>query len=132
MASERTLGQLVADASSDLSSIVKGEIALAKMEIKADVAKGGKGAGMLAGAGVVALFAVGFLLTAGAWGLVAAGLPEWAGFLIVAVVLLVVAGVLALVGKKALGGIQGKPQKTIANAQKTKAALKPASPSVED
>ncbi len=125
MAQERTLGQLVADASQDLSSIVKGEIALAKMEIKSDVSKGGKGAGLLAAAGVLALFMLGFLLTAAAWGLVAAGLPNWAGFLIVGGVLLLLTLILALMGKSALGKMQGKPVKTIDNAQKTVAALKP-------
>ncbi|GAB3587792.1 phage holin family protein [Calidifontibacter terrae] len=125
MASERTLGQLVADASSDLSSIVKGEISLAKMEIKSDVAKGGKGAGLLVGAGIFGLYTLGFLLTAGAWGLVKAGLPTWAGFLIVGGVLLLITLILALMGKSALSKIQGKPVKTIDNAQKTVAAIKP-------
>ncbi|NHN56838.1 phage holin family protein [Calidifontibacter sp. DB0510] len=122
---ERTLGQLVADASGDLSSIVKGEIQLAKLEIQADVAKGGKGAGLLAGAGLFGLFALGFFLTTAAWGLVAAGLPTWLGFLIVAVVLLIITIVLALLGKSALSKVRGKPERTIANAQKTVSALKP-------
>lgn len=122
---ERTLGQLVADASTDVSSIVKGEIALAKMEIQSDVAKGGKGAGLLAGAGVFALFLLGFLLSAAAWGIHAAGLPMWASLLIVSAVLLIITLVLALMGKSALGKVKGKPVKTIDNAQKTVAALKP-------
>lgn len=125
MAQERTLGQLVADASQDLQSIVKGEIALAKMEIKSDVSKGGKGAGLLVGAGIFGLFTLGFLLTAGAWGLFAAGLPRWAAFLIVGGVLLLITLVLALMGKSALSKMQGKPVKTIDNAEKTIAALKP-------
>ena len=65
------------------------------------------------------------LLTAAAWGLVAAGLPEWAGFLIIGGVLLVITLILALMGKSALSKMQGKPVKTIDNAQKTVAALKP-------
>ena len=91
---ERTLGQLVADASSDVSSIIKGEIALAKLEIKSDVSKGGKGAAMLAAAGVFALFMLGFLLSALAWGLHELGLPVWASMLIVAGVLLLITLVL--------------------------------------
>lgn len=125
MAQERTLGQLVADASQDLQSIVKGEIALAKMEIKSDVSKGGKGVGLLVGAGIFGLFTLGFLLTAGAWGLFAAGLPRWAAFLIVGGVLLLITLILALMGKSALSKMQGKPVKTIDNAEKTIAALKP-------
>lgn len=123
---ERTLGQLVADASSDVSSIIKGEIALAKLEIKSDVSKGGKGAAMLAAAGVFALFMLGFLLSALAWGLHALGLPVWASMLIVAGVLLLITLVLALMGKSALSKVKGKPERTIDNAQKTVAAIKPA------
>ena len=122
---ERTFGQLVADATGDLSSIIKGEVALAKMEIKADVAKGGKGGGLLAGAGLLGLFAFAFFLTGAAWGIHAGGLPIWAGFLIVGGVLLIITIILALIGISALKKIKGKPEKTIANAQKTISAVKP-------
>lgn len=123
---ERTLGQLVSDASTDLTNIVKGQIDLAKLEIKADVQKAGKGGAMLAVAGVFALFFLGFLLTAAAWGL-SEGLdwPNWAGFLVVAVVLAAIAGFLALIGIKNVKKVQGKPVRTIDNAQRTVAAVKP-------
>ncbi|CAG7571630.1 putative superfamily III holin-X [Barrientosiimonas humi] len=123
--SERTLGQLVADATTDMSGIVRGEIDLVKVEMKAEAQKAGKGGAMLAAAGVVALYMLGFLLTAGAWGLYAAGLSRWLSFLIVALVLGVVALVLALVGRSQLKKMQGGPKKTIANAQKTVQAIKP-------
>ena len=71
---ERTLGQLVSDATTDLQNIVKGEIDLAKVEIKADAQKAGKGGGMLAAAGVLA----GAL--EGVAGLLAALLPLALGF----------------------------------------------------
>jgi hypothetical protein len=122
---ERSLGQLVADASTDLKSIVKDEIALAKVEVKADVAKGGKGAGLLAGAGLFALYMLGFLLLALAWGLHAAGLSLWLGMLITAGVLLVITLLLALLGISALKKVKGKPTRTIDNAQRTVAAVKP-------
>lgn len=122
---ERTLGQLVADASTDVSSIVKSEIQLAKLEIKSDVSKGGKGAAMFAVAGVLALFMLGFLLSAAVWGLHAAGLPMWASSLIVAGVLLLIVLVLALMGKSALSKVKGKPERTIKNAQQTVQAIKP-------
>ena len=47
---ERTLGQLVASASQDFSTILRGEIALAKSEIGAQVKKAGLGGALLAGA----------------------------------------------------------------------------------
>lgn len=124
--SERTVGQLVADASSDLSTIVKGEIDLAKIELKSEATKAGKGGAMFAAAGVLALYMLGFLLTAAAWGLFALGLSRWLSFLIVALVLLVIVAVLALVGKKQFDKMQGGPKRTIANGQKTVEAIKPA------
>ena len=126
-ASERTLGQLVADATHDISSILRGEIALAKAEVGADAKKAAAGGGMLAAAGVFAFLALILLLIAAAFGLVAAGLPPWLSFLIVAAVLLVVGAVLALVGKSSISKVKGKPERTIKNAQDTIAALKPSS-----
>jgi hypothetical protein len=122
---ERTLGQLVADATNDMSSIARSEIALAKAEITADAKQAGKGAGMFAGAGVMGFLGFVLLLFAVVYGLVAAGLSVWLSFLIVAVVLFVVAGILALVGKKAVSKVQGKPERTIVTTQETIAAIKP-------
>ena len=79
---------------------------------------------MLAGAGLFALYGLGFLLAALGWGLVAVGLAAWLGFLIVAVLLLIIAGVLALVGRRALNRANLKPQQAIDSTQKTIAALK--------
>ncbi len=124
---ERTLGQLVADATRDLSSIVRGEIDLAKTEIKVDAQRAGKGVGLLAGAGVAAFLGLVLLLFAAVYGLVAAGLRTWLAFLIVAAVLFIVAGIVGLVGKKALSQVHGKPERTIASTQKSIAAIKPRS-----
>ena len=122
---ERTLGQLVADATQDISSIARGEIALAKAEISADAKKAGAGAGLLAAAGVFAFLALILLLIAAAFGLVAAGLAPWLAFLIVAGVLLVLGAILALVGKSSFSKVRGKPERAIKNAQETIAVLKP-------
>jgi Putative Actinobacterial Holin-X, holin superfamily III len=122
---ERTLGQLVADATHDISSIVHSEIALAKAEIGADAKKAGLGAGMFIVAGVLAFLALILLLFAAAYGLVAAGLAQWLSFLIVATVLLLVCVVLGLVGMKSFKKVKGKPERTISNAQDTVAALRP-------
>jgi hypothetical protein len=124
MAEERTLGQLVAQASDDLSGIVRAEIALAKSELRADVKNAALGGGLFGAAGYLGLLASILLVIAAAYGLVAAGLAPWLAFLIVAVVLLVIAGILALVGKSRLGKV-GPPERTIRNAQATIAAVKP-------
>ncbi|MGB3763642.1 MAG: phage holin family protein [Ornithinimicrobium sp.] len=123
---ERTIGQLIADASADVSAIVRSEVELAKVEIKNDVVHAGKGAGMFAGAGVLGAYGFGLLLLGLAW-VIAIWLPVWAGLLIVAGVLFVVAGILAVLGKGQVGKVKGKPEKAIANAQETVAAVKASS-----
>ena len=120
---ERTIGQLVADATHDVSTIVRNEIALAKAEVTADVKKAGQGAGMFAGAAFVGLLGLIFLFhtivaVLDIW------LPEWAGYLITTALLFVVAGVLALVGRSSMKKMKGKPERTIKNAQETVEAIK--------
>lgn len=58
IAPEKSLGELVADMTSSLSSIFRKEIELAKVEIKEEASKAGKGAGMLGGAALTGYFAV--------------------------------------------------------------------------
>ena len=120
---ERTLGQLVADASRDLSSIVRAEIALGKAEVKRDVVAGVAGAAMFVVAGVFAFLALILLLIAAAYGLVAAGFAPWLAFLVVGGVLLLLGAVLALVGKSRLGKIS-PPERTIRSTKKTVDTLK--------
>lgn len=122
---ERTIGQLVSDVSTDISQIMRGEIELAKVEIKQDVTHAGKGAGLLVGAGVLALYGLG-LLFLGLAGVIAIWLSWWAGLLIVAGVLFVIAVVLALVGKKQVSQVKGKPERAISSARETVATLKQA------
>lgn len=122
---ERTLGQLVADASRDLSTIVRAEVALAKAEVKKDVVAGVMGAALFAVAGVVAFLALILLLIAAAYGLVAAGLAPWLAFLVVAAVLLLIAAVAVLVGKARLSRV-GPPERTVRTSKQTVEALKAA------
>ena len=123
MAEERTLGQLVAQASDDLSGIVRAEIALAKAELRTDVKNAALGGGLFGAAGYLALLASIVLVIAAAYGL-ATWLAPWLAFLIVAVVLLVLAGILALIGRSRVRKL-GPPERTIRNAQATIAAVKP-------
>ncbi|GAA3604944.1 hypothetical protein GCM10022199_06000 [Marihabitans asiaticum] len=122
--SERTVGQLVADASHDVSALVRSEIQLAKSEVTSGLKVGGKGAGLLGGAAFLGLLGLIFLLhtlahTIDVW------LPLWAGYLIVTVILLVIAGVLGMLGAKALKKAKPMPEKAIRNAQQTVEAIKP-------
>jgi Flp pilus assembly protein TadB len=124
---ERTLGQLVADATHDISSIMRSEVALAKAEMRDDAKKAGAGAGMFVVAAVLAFLALILLLIAAAYGLVAAGLPPWAAFLIVAGVLLLIGAILVAVGKHNFDTLKGKPERAIKSTQDTIAAVRPSS-----
>jgi hypothetical protein len=126
-AAERTLGQLVADATHDISSIVRSEVALAKAELTADAKKAGTGAGMFAAAGILAFLALILLLIAAAYGLVAAGLAPWAAFLVVAGVLLLIGVILVLVGRHNINSLKGRPERAIKSTQDTIAAVRPSS-----
>ena len=99
--SQPTLGELVARISENVSGLVKGEIDLAKAKGKRMAVRLGTGVALLAVAGVLALYALGLLFDAAAHG-IATALPLWAGYLIVAVVILIVVAILALVGVKKL------------------------------
>lgn len=123
---DRTLGQLVASATEDVSTLVRGEIALAKAEIGAQVKKAGIGGVFLAAAAVVLFYSVYFLFTTIAEALQALGLPRWLSFLIVFVVMLLVAGVFALIGVRKMKTVEPKPEKTIENAERTVDGLKAA------
>ena len=123
---ERTLGQLVASASADLSAIVRGEIALAKAEVGKQVKKAGVGGALLAAAGVVAFYSVYFIFITLAEGIQALGLPRWLSFLIVTVLMLLIAAVLALLGIRKMKTVEPTPVKTIDTAKATIADLKAA------
>jgi hypothetical protein len=108
---DASLGELVATATRDLSSLVRQEVALAKVELKREVAAAGKGAGMLGGAGFAGVLGLLFLSVAAAYAL-GRVVPLGTGFLIVGAAYVLVAGVLALMGKKSLGRM-GPPTRTI-------------------
>jgi hypothetical protein len=118
----RSIGQLVSSITEDFSALIRGEIELAKAEMRESAKRAGAGAGLLAGAGFLAFFAFVFLLVAAAYGLVAAGLPIWASFLIVALVLLLIAGILGAVGKKQLDKVKG-PERAMAQKEATRKVI---------
>ncbi|MEU4192983.1 phage holin family protein [Kribbella sp. NPDC026611] len=120
---EPTVGQLVANASKDLSDLVRSELELAKTELKKTAVAAGTGAGMFAAAAFLALLAVILLCIAAAYGLTAAGLHPAIAFLIVAGAFLVIGGVLVLIGMRALKGAKA-PERTIKSAQESVEALK--------
>ncbi|HEU4946913.1 MAG TPA: phage holin family protein [Kribbella sp.] len=120
---EPTVGQLVANASRDLSSLVRSEIELAKAELKSTAKAAGTGAGMFGAASFLVLLAIILLSIAAAYGLNALGLHPALSFLIVAAVYLLLAAMLVLIGKQQLGKAKG-PQRAIETSKESVEALK--------
>lgn len=120
--SQASLSALVNSAITDGQTLVKQQIELAKAEMSTSAKHAAATSGMFIGAAVLGFLAFVFALVAGAYGIVAAGLPVWAGFLIVAGSLLLIALVLAAIGNSQSKKVKG-PQRAIAQAEATKAAL---------
>ena len=120
---EPTIGRLVADASRDVSSLIQNEIALAKSELKVSVKAGGTGIGLFAAAAFLGLLAVIMLSVAFAYLLHMTGLHLAWCFLIVFGVYLLLAGLLGLLGVRAVKKVRA-PERAIHQAQETKSLLK--------
>jgi uncharacterized membrane protein YqjE len=98
-ADEPSTGELVSRLSEQVSRLVRDELALAKVELVEKGKRAGIGAGLFGGAGLFAGYGVGVLIATLILAL-ALVWPAWLAALVVGVVLLAVAGVVALVGKK--------------------------------
>ncbi|MBK3564834.1 phage holin family protein [Streptomyces sp. MBT62] len=98
-AAEEPVGELVQRASHQLTELIRGEMRLARAEMTEKGRRYGKGGGLFGGAGLAGFLAL-EALAAAAIAALAVPLPVWAAALIVAAVLGLVAGVLALTGKK--------------------------------
>ena len=97
----RSIGALVSDISSDLSTLMRQEVELAKAEAKQSATQAGKGAGMLGAAAVAGQLALVFLSVAAWWALGEAIGRGWSG-LVVALFWAVVAAILAATGRSQL------------------------------
>lgn len=124
-AAEPSIGSLVADAHASFSTLLHGEIELAKLEVKASVKNAGTGAGMFAAAGLLLAFSLTFALIALAEGLVALHIWRWFAYLIVFGFLVMLAGILVAIGIRKVKRVR-PPTQTIETTKDTVAALKQA------
>jgi uncharacterized membrane protein YqjE len=110
--SSESIGSIISGLLKDLQDMVRGEIALARAEVKEDVSVVGKSVASLA---MVAIFGLtGFIfLMLGATYLLNIYMRMWIAATLVAVVLLLVAAMLGMSGKKKLSAANLKPQQTI-------------------
>ncbi|MGW3774386.1 phage holin family protein [Actinomadura verrucosospora] len=104
---DKSLGELVALASSSVSDLIRAEMDLAKLELKADAKKAALGSVMFTIAALIGGLIVILLSIAFAYGLVAAGIWHWAAFLIVAGVYLLLALALIAIGYFRIRKIEG-------------------------
>ena len=97
-----TVGALVHDLTQQVPQLIRSELRLAQVEMTEKGKRAGLGIGMFSAAGLLAFFGLACVITTAILGL-AHALPDWLSALIVGVVLFVVAGIVALVGKKEVG-----------------------------
>jgi hypothetical protein len=109
---EPSLGALAKSAMTDMSTLIRSEIELAKAEVGTSVKRGGVGAASLAAAGVMAAFAAIFFFVALAEFLTWLGVTRWVSYLIVFFLLLALAAIIGFVGYRQLKKIE-KPERTL-------------------
>jgi uncharacterized membrane protein YqjE len=125
---DKKLGEIVNDVTSKATLLVKEEIELAKVEITTKVKRLGIGAGLIAVAGVFMVFFLIFFLHMLALGFADwFSLKQWVGYAIVCVLLLVFAGILALIALRMFKkGSPPVPEMAIEEAKKTRVAIEEA------
>jgi hypothetical protein len=115
---DKPLGELVQDLSRQTSTLIRQEMRLAQAELAEKGRHAGKGASMFGGAGLVALYGVGALVAAAVLGL-ASVLEPWIAAAAIGAGLLLLAGILALTGKKELEEAgPPKPEQTLDSLQR--------------
>ena len=97
-ASDASTAELVSRLGEQVSTLIRSELRLAQVELQEKGKRAGIGVGLFGGAGLVALFGAGALVACAILAL-ALIMDAWLAALIVGVVLLAVAGILALVGR---------------------------------
>ncbi|MDP9356908.1 MAG: phage holin family protein [Chloroflexota bacterium] len=106
------LGSLVSGAVGDIQAMVRGEVQLAKAELKEEAVAAGSGGAMIAAGGITGLFGVGFLLVA-VTRLLGKVLPDWLAAAVVGLGLLGGAAALGVNGKDKLSATALVPQQTV-------------------
>lgn len=119
-----TLGALVNQLTTQVPELIRSELRLAQAEVADKGKRVGLGVGMFSGAGLLAFFGFGTLLATIILAL-ALVMDGWLAALIVTVVLFVVAGILALVGKKSVAAATPlQPEKAVEGVKEDIATVK--------
>ena len=120
---DASVGDLVGHVAQDLSTLMRQELDLAKAEVKQEVTKTAKGAGMLGGAGFAGYMVVLFASIALWWGLANLMDQGWAA-LVVTGIWAVIAAVLFVIGRSRLKQVNPKPEQTVATVKELPDTIK--------
>lgn len=118
-----SVGELMGEVTRDLSTLMRQELDLAKAEVKQEVTKTGKAAGMLGAAGFAGYMVLLFASIAAWWGLANVMDQGWAA-LIVTGIWAVIGAVLFAVGRRQLREVNPKPEQTVETVKELPDALK--------
>jgi len=119
-----SVGQLMGEVAKDLSTLMRQELELAKVEVKAEAKKAGTGAGLFGAAGFAGYMVLMFLSIALWWALSHLVGHSWSA-LIVAILWGIVGAVAFLMGKKKFQQVNPKPERTVETLSQVPGALKP-------
>jgi hypothetical protein len=107
---DESLADVLKSTVNDAHELLRGEINLAKVEMREEISRVAAGGALLAGAAAGALVAVVFFLTAAAWAIATlAEWPVWSGFAIVGLLTAVAAVVMGSIGRGRLNGHRHMP-----------------------
>jgi protein-S-isoprenylcysteine O-methyltransferase Ste14 len=120
---ERSLSTLLSDLASETVELLRQELALFKAELQEKLSKAGIGAAALVAAALIAFSGWLFLLLAAVFALDLV-LPIWAAALIVGVLVVAIAGALALYGKSRLRADALTPERTMRSLREDQAWIK--------
>jgi hypothetical protein len=119
-----SVGALMGEVARDLSSLMRQELELAKVEVKAEAKKAGTGAGLFGAAGFAGYMVLMFLSIALWWALSHLVGHSWSA-LIVAAIWGVIGFVAFTMGRKKFKEVNPKPERTVETLQQVPGALKP-------
>jgi hypothetical protein len=119
-----SVGQLISEVTTDLSTLMRQELALAKAEVTAEAKKAGQGAGLFGAAGFAGYMVLLFLSFALLYVLNNAMDNGWAA-LIVALLWAVIGAVSFVLGRKRFKQVNPKPERTMDTLSQVPGALKP-------
>ena len=109
---DKSLGELIAEMSREVSDLMRKEVQLAKVELKEEVGRAGKAGGMLGAGGVAGYFALLFVSLALAW-LLDQAMPIALAFFLVGALYGIAAAVLIARGKEQMKHVDPVPRQTV-------------------